>query len=241
MYESPQKRQDPRLFGLSGTFLNGAFLLIVAAVIAGGSAWLIAFGGVDSVGSSLEQVKSEVTLLIDGRDVPAAAVDAPETWVTLDPNEGARQAIVAEMRATNPELARDIERAFSYFGGLEMLYVAFDPASPPGFSTNVNILGQRYDSSTTLEKEIALIEQQLPVQGITINSITRDLTIGGYPAARVTMRFNTAGVEVVGVQYAVLAEETLAYAITFVTTSDRIDALAPLFEQTAATFRVLED
>ena len=241
MYQSPQKPRDPRLYGVSGTLLNGFFLLIVGGSIAAIAAWMFVFGGSDSLSKSFDDLKSEVTLLINGRDVPGAAIDAPDTWVTLNPDEGTKQTIIAEMRATNPEQAAAVERALSYFGGLEVLYLAFDPASSQGFMTNVSVIGERGVSSTTIDKEIALIEQQLPTQGGTVTSIKRDLTVGGYPAASMTTRYSVGGIELAGLWYTVLAEDNLVYAITFATTPDQFDARMPAFEQAAASFRVLDE
>lgn len=241
MYQPPQNRKQVRLFGVSGPFLNAAFLLIIAGVIAGISGWLLAFGGVDSVERSADQVESEIKALVPGSDSPTGAVIVPDTWATYDPSRDSEDQFRAALAATHPDFAHVMDGPLAVSGnGLELSLVAFDRAAPVSSPTTFNMLSQHIATSTEIAAQGTLIQRQLSARGHTIVSMDSALTIGGFPAGRYESRFDDSGIRLAGVQYVILPEPDIAFIMTFVTTEEHFATASPTFEQIAGSF-VLTD
>lgn len=163
-------------------------------------------------------------------------IDLPQTWDTFDPTEETVDAILEAVRNLNPEFASVAEQGLMQVG-TEIF--AFDTESVE-FLNNLRVARGESPLPATVPMLLFQIESQLADLGISVLSTDSALTIGGLQTGRIDYSVSAGPFEVRGVQYLVFPDPNVTFFLTFSTIADDFDRLAPLFEQMAQSFRVLE-
>jgi hypothetical protein len=168
------------------------------------------------------------------------ALSIPPAWQALELNGEDAQTFYDNLKQNDTKLAELI-------GGPEALqgaaFWAFGPEQPD-FVDNLNIRRSPLGAERITDLQAQVIDVLLPEydkMALKVTSTDATLRINDLPAARVTytLPMNTADgktVEVRGRQYLVVSESDL-WVLSFSTTPEREGQLAPVFEQTAQTFR----
>jgi len=163
-------------------------------------------------------------------------IDLPQTWDAWDPTQETLDTIVQELGSLNPEFAALFEQTATT---APVEFLAIDTESVE-FLDNLNII--RYEGSVppTVPVAIAELEGYYADLGVTVLATDSDLTIGGEEAGSIQISITLGPYETREVQYFVLLQPNLMYILTFSAGPENFDALEPLFEQMAESFRVLE-
>lgn len=166
----------------------------------------------------------------------------PADWTVINYGQGDFNALFEDLQKTNPDLATIIGSPAALEGAV---FWAFRAARPDAvFTDNLNIRrsalnGQKID---TMQEVVDAVVGQYKTLGFEIVATQADLQIGGWPAASIMFSFpiNTADgktAAVKGYQY-VVAGATDLWILSYSAGPDSEATLAPLFEQSARSFRV---
>ncbi len=165
----------------------------------------------------------------------------PGTWESLPLEREALELIIDMWETTNPRVAEYVD-FFLQAGLYEQIgFWAMDTESTQ-FVSNVNIMSVPEPVSPALY--VTSTRSELERAGATIVSTSESLDINGLPAARIEyhmpMELASSGVMVAtGVQYAV-SGGSRTYVLTFTAAEEQTNEMAPIFEMSANSFRILE-
>lgn len=168
-----------------------------------------------------------------------ARIALPADWAVLDLSGGDAAMLFAAFQATNPDLAALIGDVEALRGAALWAYRSTDPVG--GFTDSLNI--RRFGSAIAdLAAALEPIVAQYRQLGFTVNETQTDLQIGGLPAASIAYtlpftRANGQATTLIGQQYLVAAA-TETWIISFAASPETAAAMAPVFEESAQTFRV---
>ncbi len=172
----------------------------------------------------------------------ALTIRLPADWEVIDFSTGDLQSVFSDLEARDPELARII-------GSAEALQDAYfwafrQPDAATFFADNLNIRraplnGQRVESMQAVVDPVVAQYEQL---GFQVLAVDASLVIGERPAAHIAFSFELAAADnqpasVQGHQYLV-ATETDLWILSYSASPDTVGELAPVFEQSALSFRV---
>jgi len=174
-------------------------------------------------------------------------ISLPADWEVLALSQGDLQAVFADFQKTNPELAKIIGSAEALQGvALWAFQGAGDDATgaDAAFTDNLNIRrsplgGQKITDMTDVTP--AILDQYRKL-GFELGATETDLQIGGYPAAHIAFSYpvilsDGASAKLSGDQYLV-ATPTDLWILSYSAGPGNEDALKPVFEQSAQSFRV---
>ncbi len=167
-------------------------------------------------------------------------IDLPKTWEAFDLTEESIEAIGEVLGALDPELAAQFEQVVA--GDFD--FAALDTESMLVL-TNLTIFRSEAAGPIPVSDVVAFTEseegrKELAEQGFTVLSTDSTLTIGDLRAGRILVSFTLGPVEGRQVRYMVQAEPTVIVQVVFATGADEFDELESLFEEIAASFRVLD-
>jgi hypothetical protein len=173
-------------------------------------------------------------------------ISLPADWEVLALSQGDLQAVFADFQKTNPELAKIIGSAEALQGvALWAFKTGADAAGiEAAFADNLNIRrsplgGQKITSMGDVTP--AILDQYRKL-GFELGATETDLQIGGHPAAYIAFSYPVTlpdgkGANVNGHQYLV-ATPTDLWILSYSAGPGNEDALKPVFEQSAKSFRV---
>lgn len=179
------------------------------------------------------------------RQTDALSIQLPSDWEVIDFCAGDLQTVFDNLQKRNPDLARII-------GSPEALqdaaFWAFrSVGSAATFADNLNIRrtplnGQQIEDMQAVVDPVAAQYQEL---GFQVLAVDANLVIGNQPAAHIVFSFeiNTASdqpLSIQGHQYLV-ATDTDLWILSYSANSDTIAELAPVFQQSAMSFRATND
>jgi hypothetical protein len=165
----------------------------------------------------------------------------PADWEVLALSQGDLQAVFADFQKTNPELAKIIGSASALQG---VALWAFNTGGIDAtFADNLNIRrsplgGQKIDNMADVTPAILDQYRQL---GFEVGTTETDRQIGGQPAAHIAFSYpvtlaDGTTAKLSGHQYLV-ATPTDLWILSYSAGPDNEDALKPVFEQSAESFR----
>lgn len=164
----------------------------------------------------------------------------PSDWKVIDVGAGDAQAIFDELKASDPDLAAIVGSAEAFQGTVFWAFRDVDAS----FAENVNIRrtpleGERIED---MQAVIDAVVAQYQEVGFQVTASDAKLSIGGQPAGHIAFSFelNAASdqpTSIHGRQY-VVATDTDLWILSYSASLDSITALAPVFEQSALSFRV---
>ncbi len=129
--------------------------------------------------------------------------------------------------AINPEYEQRVEQIEQNAGDIALM--AFESEQPQqGFLTNVNITSTEAEEAT-LEEYIEAITTQLS-QIYTIEDSNSAITVGEYPAGKITASIEAPDATVKQLFY-IIQDESTFWIVTYATTSDAFDERLSEFEQ----------
>ncbi len=124
----------------------------------------------------------------------------------------------------------------------ETEFAAFDTQSPEGFNP-FGIGLEEFPSPVTVGEIISFVENQAADMGLTVLATDSALTIGGLRAGRFDILHPASALgypsEIRGIQYIVMPDPYVQFILDYAIDADDYDALNPVFEQIAQSFRVL--
>jgi hypothetical protein len=173
-------------------------------------------------------------------------ISLPADWEVLALSQGDLQAVFADFQKTNPELAKIIGSAEALQGVALWAFKSADAAggTDSAFADNLNIRrsplgGQKI---TDMADVTPAILDQYRKLGFELGATETDLQIGGYPAAHIAFSYpvtlpDGTGAKLNGHQYLV-ATPTDLWILSYSAAPGNEDALKPMFEQSAESFRV---
>ena len=172
-------------------------------------------------------------------------ISLPADWEVLALSQGDLQAVFADFQKTNPELAKIIGSAEALQGVALWAFKA--PARCSGdaaFADNLNIRrsplgGQKITEHGDVTP--AILDQYRKL-GFELGATETDLQIGGHPAAHIAFSYpvtlpDGTSAKLNGHQYLV-ATPTDLWILSYSAGPGNEDALKPVFEQSAESFRV---
>ena len=170
-------------------------------------------------------------------------ISLPADWEVLALSQGDLQAVFADFQKTNPELAKIIGSAEALQG---VALWAFKTAggTDAAFADNLNIRrsplgGQKINDMADVTPAILDQYRQL---GFELGATETDLQIGGHPAAHIAFSYpvtlpDGTSAKLNGQQYLV-ATPTDLWILSYSAGPGNEDAMQPVFEQSAQSFRV---
>ncbi len=171
----------------------------------------------------------------------ALAIWLPGDWKAIDFAAGDAQAVYDELQARDPDLAAIIGSADAL---QDAAFWAFRNVDAASFADNLNIRrtplgGQRIEAMQAVIDPIVAQYQQL---GFQVADAAADLNIGGLPAGRIAFSFEVGArgdqdASIHGRQYLVATDADL-WILSYSANAASITELAPVFEQSALSFRV---
>jgi hypothetical protein len=172
-----------------------------------------------------------------------ATISLPSDWEVLALSQGDLQAVFADFQKTNPELAKIIGSAEA-LQGVALWAFKTGGGTDSAFADNLNIRrsplgGQKV---TDMADVTPAILDQYRKLGFELGASETDLQIGGYPAAHIAFSYpvtlsDGASAKLSGDQYLV-ATPTDLWILSYSAGPGNEDALKPVFEQSAESFRV---
>ena len=174
-------------------------------------------------------------------------ISLPADWEVLALSQGDLQAVFADFQKTNPELAKIIGSAEA-LQGVALWAFKTGGADAAGieaaFADNLNIRRSPLGSQkiTSMGDVTPAILDQYRKLGFELGTTETDLQIGGHPAAYIAFSYPVTlpdgkGAKVNGHQYLV-ATPTDLWILSYSAGPGNEDALKPVFEQSAKSFRV---
>jgi hypothetical protein len=169
-------------------------------------------------------------------------ISLPADWEVLALSQGDLQAVFADFQKTNPELAKIIGSAEALQG---VALWAFKTAggTDSAFADNLNIRrsplgGQKITDMADVTPAILDQYRKLLYESATTET---DLQIGGHPAAHIAFSYpvtlpDGTSAKLNGNQYLV-ATPTDLWILSYSAGPGNEDALKPVFERSAASFR----
>lgn len=171
----------------------------------------------------------------------ALAIWLPGDWKVIDFAAGDAQAVYDELQARDPDLAAIIGSADAL---QDAAFWAFRNVDAASFADNLNVRrtpldGQRIENMQAVIDPIVAQYQQL---GFQVADAAADLQIGGLPAGRIAFSFEVGAqgdqdASIHGRQYLVATDADL-WILSYSANAASITELAPVFEQSALSFRV---
>ena len=168
-------------------------------------------------------------------------ISLPADWEVLALSQGDLQAVFADFQKTNPELAKIIGSAEALQG---VALWAFNTDGDAPFADNLNIRrsplgGQKIDNIADVTPAILDQYRQL---GFEVGATETDRQIGGQPAAHIAFSYpvtlpDGTSAKLNGHQYLV-ATPTDLWILSYSAGPGSEDAMQPVFEQSAQSFRV---
>ncbi len=170
----------------------------------------------------------------------ALTIRLPADWTVIDFSAGDAQAIFDELKTSNPDLAAIIGSPEAFQG---TVFWAFHDTGA-GFADTLNIRRTPLEGARVedMQAVIDAVVAQYQQVGFQVSASNARLSIGGQPAGHIAFSFqlNAASdqpTSIQGRQY-VVATDTDLWILSYSTSPDAITALAPVFEQSALSFRV---
>jgi hypothetical protein len=172
-------------------------------------------------------------------------ISLPADWEVLALSQGDLQAVFADFQKANPELAKIIGSAEALQGVALWAFKRADGVDADAdFADNLNIRrsplgGQKITDMTDVTP--AILDQYRKL-GFELGATENDLQIGSYPAAHIAFSYpvilsDGASAKLSGDQYLV-ATPTDLWILSYSAGPGNEDALKPVFEQSAQSFRV---
>jgi hypothetical protein len=164
----------------------------------------------------------------------------PRGWQMIELTSDDAQAALESMKQDNPHMAGIIASPDAL---QDAALWAFGPADRE-FTDNLNIRRSQLGAERITDMQgqvLDLLVPQLNEAGFGVLSSDANLRINGLPAAHIIYTLpTTAGgqppVEIRGHQYLVLSDSYL-WILSYSTTPERDARMAPMFEQSARSFR----
>jgi hypothetical protein len=166
----------------------------------------------------------------------------PNDWEVLVLSQGDLQAIFTEFQKSNPELAKIIGSAEALQG--VALWAFRSGGADAAYADNLNIRrsplgGQKI---TEMNDVLPAIIDQYRQLGFELGATETGLQIGGHPAAHITYSYpvvlaDGTNAKLNGHQYLV-ATLTDLWVLSYSAAPGSEDAMKPVFEQSAQSFRV---
>lgn len=170
------------------------------------------------------------------------AISLPKEWEVLELGSSDLESLFTEFQRTNPDLAQIIGSAEALQG--VSLWAFNRGVADATFVDNLNIRrsslgGQKIEK---MQEVVDAVLAQYEQIGFEVTSTRADLQVGALPGAHIAYNFElTAGdgqqAKVTGHQYLV-ASATDLWILSYSAGPGRDAALAPVFEQSALSFRV---
>jgi hypothetical protein len=169
-------------------------------------------------------------------------ISLPADWEVLALSQGDLQTVFADFQKTNPELAKIIGSAEALQG--VALWAFKSAGADASFADNLNIrrspLGDQ--KITDMADVTPAILDQYRKLGFELGATETDLQIGGHPAAHIAFSYpvtlpDGTSAQLSGQQYLV-ATPTDLWILSYSAAPGDEDALKPMFEQSAESFRV---
>lgn len=168
-------------------------------------------------------------------------ISLPEEWQVVEFGAGDLEAVFAEFRKTNPDLAGIIGSAEALQGVALWAFRADDPQAI--FVDNLNIrrtpLGAQ--SIDSMEGVVAPVVAQYRQLGFQVAESRADLVIGGLPTAHIAYSFPVAGSDgkpiIVGGHQYLIAAPTDLWILSYAASPGNETALLPVIESSARSFR----
>ena len=170
-------------------------------------------------------------------------ISLPTDWEVLALSQGDLQAVFADFQKTNPELAKIIGSAEALQGVALWAFKTAGADADPAFADNLNIrrspLGG--EKVTDMADVTPAILDQYRKLGFELGATETDLQIGGHPAAHIAFSYpvtlsDGTSAKLSGQQYLV-ATPTDLWILSYSAGPGNEDALKPVFEQSAESFR----
>ena len=172
-------------------------------------------------------------------------ISLPTDWEVLALSQDDLQAVFADFQKTNPELAKIIGSAEALQGvALWAFKSAGADAADAAFADNLNIRrsplgGQKITSMGDVTP--AILDQYRKL-GFELGATETDLQIGGHPAAHIAFSYpvtlpDGTSAKLSGQQYLV-ATPTDLWILSYSAGPNSANAMQPVFEQSAQSFRV---
>ena len=171
-------------------------------------------------------------------------ISLPADWEVLALSQGDLQAVFAAFQKTNPELAKIIGSAEALQGVALWAFKADAAGIDAAFADNLNIRrsplgGQKI---TDMADVTPAILDQYRKLGFALGTTETDLQIGGQPAAHIAFSYpvtlpDGSSAKLNGQQFLV-ATPTDLWILSYSAAPGNEDALQPVFEQSAESFRV---
>jgi hypothetical protein len=169
-------------------------------------------------------------------------ISLPTDWEVMALSQGDLQTIFADFQKTNPELAKIIGSAEALQG--VALWAFKSDGADAAFADNLNIRrsplgGQKI---TDMADVTPAILDQYRKLGFELGTTATDLQIGGHPAAHIAFSYpvtlpDGTSAKLNGDQYLV-ATPTDLWILSYSAGPGSEDAMKPVFEQSAGSFRV---
>ena len=162
-------------------------------------------------------------------------ISVPEDWKAANIDEILDEGALEDLRAENPELARQVEQFAQ--PGSPVKFVALDPDVQDDFATNANVYVEEVPAGVTRDQYFdANLDNITEAFG---DPEQERVTLPGGEALRLAYEQDaTADRPLAIVQY-LLFENGTGYVITYTTLPDRSDEYAETFDASARTFALL--
>jgi hypothetical protein len=162
-------------------------------------------------------------------------ISVPENWKAANIDEILDEDALEELRAEDPELARQVEQVAQ--PGSPVKFLALDPDIQDDFATNANVLVEEVPEGITRDQYF-----EASVDNITkaIGAPEQErVTLPGGESLRLAYEQDTGAVPTVAIVQYVLFEQGAGYVLTYTTLPDRSAEYAETFEASARTFALL--
>lgn len=172
----------------------------------------------------------------------ALTIWLPVDWQVVDFSSGDLQTVFADLEQRDPELARIIGSAEAL---RDAAFWAFRQLGADAlFADNLNIRRAPLNGQhvTRMQEVVDPVVAQYEQLGFQVLAVNANLVIGDQPAAHIAFSFDLASAgdqptSVQGHQYLV-ATDTDLWILSYSASPDSVAELAPVFEQSARSFRV---
>jgi hypothetical protein len=220
-----------------------ALLLLVLLLVLS----LVGFGSAGAYSATVGEVNQRNTPTpepdeIDMEDWQELKGDGVQLMAPPEFEGGSIKDILEMMEAMEGRLGDEMDQIFEIAQANPELYklFAFDPEpTDAGTTTNLNITGTELPMDLPMESILELLPTSFPS---TVDILESEvIELGDYEeVGRLTLELELLNLEQTLTVYVFVLDEVL-YAVTFTTSSDDYEDLAPVFEAMATTFEVVEE
>jgi hypothetical protein len=201
--------------------------------------FLAACGGGDEGGDGGFSKRDDGKLTVYQLSEPQFSLGVPKSWTAITRAELRETGAIERFSRDNPGIAPALEGILN--PSSPMKFIALDPASAPGFATNVNVVVQDVPDDTELADLAHSSAAELRSLGVVHDLRTSTVSLPAGPAVKITyrmlLRYGSASRSISTLQYALL-DHGESYVVTYSTLPDLEPRYAPAFEESAQSFRL---